>query len=124
MGDQSMQTREPFIEYFTPLFYGCLVGIGCFGVCLAQTWTYIKSKDDKRPLRAIVALLFLLIVVITVLNGEVLRFYLLLNFGNYDVISKPTWFVILVHMISATVYNLGHQGGNDVSIIKLHRHLY
>ncbi|KAJ8085277.1 hypothetical protein PM082_004072 [Marasmius tenuissimus] len=103
MDDQSTQTRERFIEYFTPLFYGCLVGIGCFGVCLAQTWTYIKSNNDGRPLRAIVALLFLLIVVITVLNGEVLRFYLLLNFGNYNVISKPAQVVTTLALLNYIV---------------------
>ncbi|KAL0057746.1 hypothetical protein AAF712_015601, partial [Marasmius tenuissimus] len=55
--DGSSLLREYLIEYTDPLFYSCLIGIGCFGVCLAQTWTYIKSNDDKRPLQVVVALL-------------------------------------------------------------------
>ncbi|KAJ8085297.1 hypothetical protein PM082_004092 [Marasmius tenuissimus] len=81
--DISSPLRVYFIEYADPLLYGCLMGIGCFGVCVAQTWTYIKLNDDTRVLQAMVALLFCLVTATTVLNGQIIRFYLLENFGNY-----------------------------------------
>ncbi|KAJ8079658.1 hypothetical protein PM082_011245 [Marasmius tenuissimus] len=95
----SSQFGSIFVQYFEPLFYGCLMGIGCFGVCLAQTWNYAKSNDDTRSLRAVVALLFSLVFACTVLDGQVLSFYLLENYGNVITINQiPKDFTVFVFL--------------------------
>ncbi|KAK1217767.1 hypothetical protein PQX77_019575 [Marasmius sp. AFHP31] len=95
----SSQFADIFVQNFGPLFYGCLMGIGCFGVCLAQTWNYAKSNDDTRSLRAVVALLFSLVFACTVLDGQVLSFYLLENYGNPIAINQiPKDFAVFVFL--------------------------
>ncbi|KAK1223713.1 hypothetical protein PQX77_013411, partial [Marasmius sp. AFHP31] len=80
--------HQTLLDYFEPVFYGCLMGIGCFGVCVAQTWTYFKFNNDTRPLQAVVAVLFALVFACTVLNGQILHFYFLKNFGNYIGVTR------------------------------------
>ncbi|KAJ8090940.1 hypothetical protein PM082_024864 [Marasmius tenuissimus] len=71
------------------------MGIGCFGVCVAQTRTYLKSNNDTRLLQAIVAVLFALVFACTVLNGQILHFYFLKNFGNYIGVTYIAQYVLL-----------------------------
>ncbi|KAK1219901.1 hypothetical protein PQX77_017354 [Marasmius sp. AFHP31] len=82
-----------------PLFHGCLVGIGCFGVTLAPTWKYAKFNDDTRSLRAVVALLFSLVFACTILDGQILNFYLLKNYGGILSVDRiPKEFAVFVFL--------------------------
>ncbi|KAJ8095686.1 hypothetical protein PM082_022944 [Marasmius tenuissimus] len=96
-------------KHHGPLFHGCLIGIGCFGVCLAQTWNYAKSNDDTRSLRAVVAFLFSLVFACTILNGQVLNFYFLEGLDNLFVftqISKGLAVFVLLSVIVAFISDL------------------
>uniref|UniRef100_A0A0W0FAC1 DUF6534 domain-containing protein n=1 Tax=Moniliophthora roreri TaxID=221103 RepID=A0A0W0FAC1_MONRR len=65
-----------------PIFYGSLISICLFGICLSQTWTYIHSNDDKWPLRSMIGFLFCMVFGCTILDGLMLHYYFIVNFGN------------------------------------------
>ncbi|KAL0576609.1 hypothetical protein V5O48_005367 [Marasmius crinis-equi] len=80
---QSSPLVDVLASFFRPLFVGCLLEICMFGLCLSQTWTYIRFNNDDWPLRAVVGFVFLLVFGCTILDAMVLNYYLIENFGNF-----------------------------------------
>ncbi|KAL0573128.1 hypothetical protein V5O48_008831 [Marasmius crinis-equi] len=119
MADSSPLT-EALVDLFEPLFYGCLMCIFLFGVCVVQTWTYIKHNHNTRPLQAVIAIMFGMVFACAVLNGQIIHFYLvrllrvpfgvarlelpqLKNFGNFLAVTRISKEVSMVTLLSVLI---------------------
>ncbi|KAK0234676.1 hypothetical protein EDD85DRAFT_844880 [Armillaria nabsnona] len=84
-----------------PLFYGYTVSTILFGIIFVQGWTYINANNDIWGLRALVALLVALETVSTCVMTQIMQFYFIKNYGNFEVlVVTPTGFLV---EISATI---------------------
>ncbi|KAL0568611.1 hypothetical protein V5O48_013371 [Marasmius crinis-equi] len=75
---------QAVIDIADPVLYGYLMGICMFGICISQTWTYVRANDDTWQLRLVVVILFILVLVGAVLEAQVLLFRQVKNFGNFQ----------------------------------------
>ncbi|KAK1226711.1 hypothetical protein PQX77_010302 [Marasmius sp. AFHP31] len=77
-------------DFVDPIFYGGLIAICLFGICILQTYTYAISNDDRWPLRIFVTLLFLFVLACTLLDALVLHHYFVISFGNILELTRVT----------------------------------
>ncbi|KAJ4490274.1 hypothetical protein J3R30DRAFT_60451 [Lentinula aciculospora] len=68
-------------------FYGFVISTILVGATTIQAWTYYTTNQDKWPLRVLVAGLVIMDFALTIMNAEVIRYYLITNFGNLEVFA-------------------------------------
>ncbi|KAJ3771652.1 hypothetical protein FB446DRAFT_90066 [Lentinula raphanica] len=68
-------------------FYGFVVSTILVGATTVQAWIYYTTNQDKWPLRTLVTALVFMDFALTFMNAEVIRFYLITNFGNVEVFT-------------------------------------
>ncbi|KAF9256642.1 hypothetical protein L218DRAFT_881269 [Marasmius fiardii PR-910] len=61
-----------------------------FGICISQTWTYIHTNDDRWPLQATVAFLFVFVFGCTILDAVIIHHYLITEYGNIIALTRIT----------------------------------
>ncbi|KAF9257678.1 hypothetical protein L218DRAFT_1005922 [Marasmius fiardii PR-910] len=87
----SLPSIGKIIEQFVdPQYYGGVIAICMFGICISQTWNYICTNNDRWPLQATVAFLFLFVFGCTLLDAFVLHHYLIAEYGNLIELSRIT----------------------------------
>ncbi|KAJ3872767.1 hypothetical protein F5051DRAFT_456383 [Lentinula edodes] len=90
-------------------FYGFVISTLLIGATTMQAWIYYTTNHDKWPLRALVTALVTMDFALTFLNAEVIRFYLITNFGNLEIfatISPVLKIEILCSFIVVFVINI------------------
>ncbi|KAJ3855681.1 hypothetical protein EV368DRAFT_79395 [Lentinula lateritia] len=68
-------------------FYGFVISTLLVGATTIQAWIYYTTNHDKWPLRTLVTALVTMDFALTFLNAEVIRFYLITNFGNPEIFT-------------------------------------
>ncbi|KAL0062823.1 hypothetical protein AAF712_010276 [Marasmius tenuissimus] len=101
MSKVEMSGLESITDFVDPIFYGGLISICLFGICILQTWTYAVSNDDRWPLRTFVTFLFLVVFGCTLLDTLVLHHYFVFNFGNFLELTR-----IIPEMTTFVLFNL------------------
>uniref|UniRef100_A0A0W0G0M9 DUF6534 domain-containing protein n=1 Tax=Moniliophthora roreri TaxID=221103 RepID=A0A0W0G0M9_MONRR len=113
-----------------PIFYGALISVCLFGICISQTWTYFNTNDDRWPLQSIIGfllygcllleqfnrltrirLLSALVFGCTLLETLMLHHYFIANFGNIleftlitPELSVLTLFTLVVTVMSDLIF--------------------
>ncbi|KAJ3813530.1 hypothetical protein F5876DRAFT_73784 [Lentinula aff. lateritia] len=90
-------------------FYGFVISTLLVGATTIQAWIYYTTNHDKWPLRTLVTALVTMDFALTFLNAEVIRFYLITNFGNPEIfttISPVLKIQILCSFIVVFVINI------------------
>ncbi|KAJ3903038.1 hypothetical protein F5879DRAFT_182765 [Lentinula edodes] len=90
-------------------FYGFVISTLLIGATTIQAWIYYTTNHDKWPLRTLVTALVTMDFALTFLNAEVIRFYLITNFGNLEIfatISPVLKIEILSSFIVVFVINI------------------
>ncbi|KAF8221859.1 hypothetical protein L208DRAFT_1414397 [Tricholoma matsutake] len=79
------------------LYWAVLIStIRLSGIIISQGWTYAHDNDDKWHLRLLVTVLILADFSITCLSCLVLRYYLMLNYGNVSVFfTLPRYLLVI-----------------------------
>ncbi|KAG7094482.1 hypothetical protein E1B28_008080 [Marasmius oreades] len=81
---------QAIAAYIDPQYYGGVIAICMFGICISQTWTYIHTNDDRWPLQVTVAFIFLFVFGCTLLDALALNHYLVLEYGNIVELTRIT----------------------------------
>ncbi|KAK0218772.1 hypothetical protein IW262DRAFT_1494811 [Armillaria fumosa] len=89
MSDDQTQFGVP--TGYSSVFYGYVLSIVLFGITLVQAWNYIATNSDNWGTRAFVALLLGMDSVTTSLSIQIVRHYLISNFGNLDSLEIITY---------------------------------
>ncbi|KAH9034302.1 hypothetical protein EDB84DRAFT_71112 [Lactarius hengduanensis] len=74
-------------------FIGLIVSVMLFGIMTLQTWIYYwqYGNRDQKALKLFVAVIFLLDVLHTILCIYSVYWYLVLNFGNVEILDTSLW---------------------------------
>ncbi|KAF8237253.1 hypothetical protein L208DRAFT_1389476 [Tricholoma matsutake] len=86
------------------LYWGVLISTMLFGITMSQGWTYARNNNDKWHLRLLVAVLILMDSGTTYLNGQIPRYYLMSNFGNYSNYPFPKTILVVLGLSTAAIY--------------------
>ncbi|KAK7436053.1 hypothetical protein VKT23_019356 [Stygiomarasmius scandens] len=84
-----------------------------FGVTIVQSWTYANKNHDPWALRSFVAVLVVMDLASTIMSIELLHFVTISNWGNLDVFTKPTQYVVT----SKPTYRRSVNFGSDIQIL-------
>ncbi|KAI0821470.1 hypothetical protein BC629DRAFT_1587735 [Irpex lacteus] len=77
------------------LLIGGLISAILFGVTSTQSWVYYQSDHgDRRMLKAVVAVLWLLDTFDMCLIFHILYWYLITHYGDSTVLANPVWSII------------------------------
>ncbi|KAJ4464315.1 hypothetical protein C8J55DRAFT_566926 [Lentinula edodes] len=86
-------------------FYGFVISTLLIGATTMQAWIYYTTNHDKWPLRALVTALVTMDFALTFLNAEVIRFYLITNFGNLEIFATISpGFCVTLHASFCVVF--------------------
>jgi len=89
------------------LYWGTVLSTLLLGVLIVQGWTYLTTNTDKWPLRLFVIVLLLLDLASTCLSCQVLRYYVLTNYGNpLSLLSFTEPLVAIIAVLSMVAYLL------------------
>ncbi|KAI9450021.1 hypothetical protein BJY52DRAFT_1215664 [Lactarius psammicola] len=74
-------------------FIGMVISIMLFGITILQTWIYYwqYGNRDQKALKLFVAIIFILDTLHTVLCTYSVYWYLVLNFGNVEILGYNMW---------------------------------
>jgi len=80
-------------ETYGAAFIGLLLSTAFYGVTIAQTWIYYSQyrRRDPMALKGLIAFLFILDTLHTILCTYSLYWYLILNFGNVANLDVNMW---------------------------------
>ncbi|KAH9179243.1 hypothetical protein EDB89DRAFT_2239062 [Lactarius sanguifluus] len=76
------------------IFIGLIVSVMLFGITTLQTWIYYwqYGNRDQKALKLFIAVIFLLDALHTTLCICSVYWYLVLNFGNVEILDTSFWF--------------------------------
>lgn len=87
------------------LYWGVLISTILSGIIISQGWTYAHDNDDKWHLRLLVTVLILADFSITCLSCQVLRYYLMSNYGNISVFfTLPQHLLVIIGTVVGVAY--------------------
>ncbi|KAH8984343.1 hypothetical protein EDB92DRAFT_1493914 [Lactarius akahatsu] len=74
-------------------FIGLIISVMLFGITALQTWIYYwqYGKRDQKALKLFIAVIFLLDALHTILCIYSVYWYLVLNFGNVEILDTSVW---------------------------------
>ncbi|KAH8984326.1 hypothetical protein EDB92DRAFT_1492430 [Lactarius akahatsu] len=74
-------------------FIGLIIGVMLFGITALQTWIYYwrYGNRDPKALKLFIAIIFLLDALHTSLCIYSIYWYLVLNFGNVEILGHNVW---------------------------------
>lgn len=79
-------------DSFGAAFIGLLVSTTLFGVTIAQTWVYFWNyRKDSIALKFFVAFVTAMDAVHTILSSYAVYWYLILNYGNVEILNTSMW---------------------------------
>ncbi|KAH9080234.1 hypothetical protein EDB83DRAFT_2670563 [Lactarius deliciosus] len=84
---------------FGAAFVGLLVSTILFGLTIAQTWVYFWNyrNRDSKPLKFFVAFVTFADAIHTILCAYAIYWYLVLNFGNVEILRDSMWAMDVRH---------------------------
>ncbi|KAJ3917452.1 hypothetical protein F5877DRAFT_79939 [Lentinula edodes] len=106
---QSAESLKRSLINLSDFCKGFVISTLLIGATTIQAWIYYTTNHDKWPLRTLVTALVTMDFALTFLNAEVIRFYLITNFGNLEIfatISPVLKIEILSSFIVVFVINI------------------
>ncbi|KAH8994327.1 hypothetical protein EDB86DRAFT_1264481 [Lactarius hatsudake] len=90
---------------FGAAFVGLLVSTILFGLTIGQTWVYFWSywNRDSKPLKLFVAFVTFADAIHTIICAYAIYWYLVLNFGNVEILRDSMWAMDLQVILSVVV---------------------
>ncbi|KAH7912380.1 hypothetical protein BJ138DRAFT_800934 [Hygrophoropsis aurantiaca] len=99
----STGSQPSFASEVGPPFVGLLFSIGMYGILCLQTYTYFHSYSDRRHLRYLVAIVWLVETFHTVIISDSIYYYDIVNYNNPNVLNSSTWTVNIHVVVTAFV---------------------
>ncbi|KAL0571120.1 hypothetical protein V5O48_010839 [Marasmius crinis-equi] len=87
---------QAVIDIADPVLYGYLLGICMLGICISQTWTYVRANDDMWQLRLVVSTLLRKSGIMLTFSGAIHTKFQVAILFEMSAFTLVTTFVIVI----------------------------
>ncbi|GLB44973.1 hypothetical protein LshimejAT787_1900510 [Lyophyllum shimeji] len=90
------------------IFFGYVVSTVLLGITIVQGWIYLHDNRDRWTIRTFIAVLIILDIAETCCSTQLLHHYLILHFGDFEVLLRFSNVISADFAITGTIFFLVH----------------